>query len=264
MAQLPDVLTVVTLENKVLLPAVVMKITMRGRDAAALTRKHFRSVDQQKAAHLACIPLKPISSTESKEISSNAVAEAEKSSIVLRNNHNRSDEEPQVNSAFVKPDDKERLFDYGCAARIIRVHRSGLGVVSVFVEGVARVHIERIVDDGTNILAKVKYIERPTREITIDAFKDEAIAFRALCREFLAKMRELQIPDSLVQQLNKMVDNVSPVVLADLLVSIIETSLDEKLWMLSTTDVKERLSKMSEWMTRQLHVGDDAALNFYS
>lgn len=251
MTPLPETLAVVPLENKVLLPAVVLKITMRGREASTLTQRIFRPSDQRKGAHLACIPLKQLPSNDS-----NATLTEEKRVLVpnKKSSWSSEGEQEELESGLVGKEDVKRLYEYGCAARILRVQRSGLGVVSVYIEGISRFRVERIIQDSSTVLAKVKYIEQPTREIKTDDMKDEAIAFKALCREFLTKMRDLQMPDSLVQQLGKLVDNVSPIVLADMLVSVIETSFDEKLSMLSTTDVKERLTKMSEWMTRQLHV----------
>ncbi|CDH50481.1 atp-dependent protease la [Lichtheimia corymbifera JMRC:FSU:9682] len=251
MSHFPETLPIIPLDGKVLLPAVVLKISMRGRDASALTRRHFRTADQRKGAHLACVPLKPLPAADTQ---ANTLTE-EKAVVVQGNNKKKDDHEESEPVALVKKGEKERLCEYGCAARILRVQRSGLGVVSVFIEGVARIHVDRIIQDDSNLLAKVKYIEKPTKEIKIDdKLRDETIAFKALCREFLTKMRDLQMPDSLVDQLAKLIDNVSPLVLADMLVSIIETSFDEKLWMLSNTDPKERLTKMTEWMTRQLHV----------
>lgn len=253
MSHFPETLPIIPLDGKVLLPGVVLKISMRGRDASALTRRHFRTADQRKGAHLACVPLKPLPAADTQ---ANTLTE-EKAVVVHSNNKKKDDQEESEPVALVKKGEKERLCEYGCAARILRVQRSGLGVVSVFIEGVARIHVERIIQDDANLLAKVKYIEKPTKEIKIDdKLRDETIAFKALCREFLTKMRDLQMPDSLVDQLAKLIDNVSPLVLADMLVSIIETSFDEKLWMLSNTDPKERLTKMTEWMTRQLHVCD--------
>lgn len=247
-SHLPETLPIVPLETKVLLPSVVLKITMRGREAVALTRKHFRSTDQSKPAHLACIPLKPLPALAKKDDTLN-----EEKAVVVSSK--KDPDESDATGLLVKPSDKDRLYEYGCAARILRIQRAGLGAVSVFVEGVARVKVDRVFQSNNTMLAKLTYVERPTKDIKVDdELKDELIAFKALCREFLTKMKDLQLPDTLVQQLSKLVDNVSPVVLADMLVSVIETSFEEKLWMLSTTNVKERLTKASEWMTRQLHV----------
>ncbi|KAI8091253.1 ATP-dependent protease La [Gilbertella persicaria] len=214
-------LLVVPLENKVLLPSVILKINMRGRDAVTLTRKHLRATEQRKPTFIACIPLigKP-TQQEAKD------------------------------EGFVKPEDKERLFGYGCTARIIKVQRSGLGAFTMFVEGVSRFQVDQYHMGEDHLLyAQPKYF--PDDEDLEE--NDDMIRFKALVREFLAKMKDLSMPEHLIQQLTKLIDSVPPPVLADLLVSVIETSFDEKLTMLSTTQLKERVAKASEYMTRQLH-----------
>ncbi|CEI92209.1 Putative Lon protease homolog [Rhizopus microsporus] len=219
---LPDNLLVIPLENKVLLPSVVLKISMRGKDAVTLTRKHLRASEQRKPTYIACIPLTSTTSVG---------------------------DEPEI-EGFIRPEDKDKLFDYGCAARILRVQRAGLGAFTMFIEGVARFKVKDIVAQDNTLYAKVNYIDQ--QDLADD--DDNIIRFKALVREFLIKMKELRMPENLIQQLTKLLDSVPPPVLADLLVTVIETSFDEKLTMLATSDVKERLEKASEWMTRQLHV----------
>lgn len=219
---LPDNLLVIPLENKVLLPSVVLKISMRGKDAVTLTRKHLRASEQRKPTYVACIPLTSTTSVG---------------------------DEPEI-EGFIRPEDKDKLFDYGCAARILRVQRAGLGAFTMFIEGVVRFKVKDVVAQDNTLYAKVNYIEQ--QDLADD--DDNMIRFKALVREFLIKMKELRMPENLIQQLTKLLDSVPPPVLADLLVTVIETSFDEKLTMLATTDVKKRLEKASEWMTRQLHV----------
>jgi ATP-dependent Lon protease len=223
MANNTDTLIVVPLENKVLLPSVVLKLSLKGKDALTLTRKHLRANEQRKPTYIACIPYK-------EKVTPNGKDGGER---------------------LIRPEDKEKLYEYGCTARIIRVQRSGLGVATVFVEGVSRFKVSRYITDGDNpLLVKADYLpEQPDEQNT-----DEFIAFKALVREFLTKMKDLQMPDTLIQQLTKLIDSVSPPVLSDLLVSVIETSFEERLDMLSTTSLKDRVRKASEWMTRQLHV----------
>ncbi|KAI9280450.1 ATP-dependent protease La [Sporodiniella umbellata] len=203
-SKLPEQLPILPLENKVLLPSVVLKIAMRGKDAAALTRKHLRANEQREPVYLACIP------------------------ITAQNN---------------------QLFDYGCTARILRIQRAGLGAFTLFVEGVARFKVVETKEVGEGKQVKVAYLSPKETED-----QDSLVQFKALVREFLNKMKELRMPEHLVQQLTKLLDSVPSPVLADLLVTVIETSFDEKLTMLSTVETKERLEKASEWMTRQLHV----------
>ncbi|KAI9483235.1 MAG: ATP-dependent protease La [Benjaminiella poitrasii] len=225
-----DNLIVVPLENKVLLPSVVLKIHMQGKDAVALTRKHLRSNEQRKPTYVACIPL-------------------------INNDSNSKgtvDEESTKDEGFLRPDERGRLFEYGCTARIIRIQRSGLGAFTMFVEGISRFKVQSYnQQDGSPLYVKIKpmFDDEDNNDKS-----DEMIRFKALVREFLTKMKELRMPDNLIQQLTKLIDSVSSPVLADLLVSVIETSFDEKLTMLATTSLKERVEKASEWMTRQLHV----------
>lgn len=240
---LVDKLIVVPLENKVLLPSVVLKINMKGRDAVALTRKHLRSNEQRKPTYIACIPLTGQSSTLINEEETNKTED----------NHVTTTAVALKDEGFIRPEDKERLFGYGCTARIIRVQRSGLGAFTMFVEGISRFKVDSYFSQDTALHVKVKYFDDDDSLDQQDS-SDEMIRFKALVREFLSKMKDLRMPENLIQQLTKLIDSVSPPVLADLLVSVIETSFDEKLTMLSTTNLKERVEKASEWMTRQLHV----------
>lgn len=240
-SSLVDSLIVVPLENKVLLPSVVLKINMRGRDAVALTRKHLRSSEQRKPTYIACIPLtgKGIEEEANSEEVEGTASPNTTTAVALKD------------EGFIKPEDKDRLFTFGCTARIIRVQRSGLGAFTMFVEGISRFKVDRYFSQDATLHVKVKYFDEEMEE---GESTDEMILFKALVREFLSKMKDLRMPENLIQQLTKLIDSVSPPVLADLLVSVIETSFDEKLTMLSTTNLKERVEKASEWMTRQLHV----------
>lgn len=253
---LADNLIVVPLENKVLLPSVVLKINMRGRDAVALTRKHLRSSEQRKPTYIACIPLtgEPIQP----KIVNNDMDE---STGLSPSPNNVNAITALKDEGFIKPEDKSRLFEYGCTARIIRVQRSGLGAFTMFVEGVSRFKVDKFYAQENALHVKVKYFEEELHDEKEPS--DEMIRFKALVREFLAKMKELRMPENLIQQLTKLIDSVSPPVLADLLVSVIETSFDEKLTMLATTNLKERVEKASEWMTRQLHVSTYRCSNVF-
>lgn len=247
-----DNLIVVPLENKVLLPSVVLKINLRGRDAVGLTRKHLRASEQRKPTYIACIPL----INGSKNKNKNQQQSQDESDLSPQPDNNKSDNAITVlkDEGFIKPEDKDQLFGFGCTARIIRIQRSGLGAFTMFVEGISRFKVDRFhTQDNSTLYVKVKYFEEEDPQLQ-EQPSDEMIRFRALVREFLSKMKDLRMPENLIQQLTKLIDSVSPPVLADLLVSVIETSFDEKLTMLSTTDLKERVEKASEYMTRQLHV----------
>lgn len=249
---LADNLVVVPLENKVLLPSVVLKINMRGRDAVALTRKHLRFSEQRRPTYIACIPLISIAEDDTNSNKSGDSLDSTAATTGVTSSPNNNNTIASLkDEGFIRPEEKDRLFNYGCTARIIRVQRSGLGAFTMFVEGVSRFQVDSYFTQETTLHVKVKYFEE---ELNEDDSSDEMIRFKALVREFLSKMKDLRMPENLIQQLTKLIDSVSPPVLADLLVSVIETSFDEKLTMLSTTNLKERVEKASEWMTRQLHV----------
>ncbi|KAG0750138.1 hypothetical protein G6F23_000439 [Rhizopus arrhizus] len=216
---LPDSLLVVPLENSVILPSVVLKISMRGKDATSLSRKHMLSTDQQNPVYIACIPFTSKSTTNESE-------------------------------GAIQLQDKDRLFNYGCVARILRVTRAGLGAFTLFIEGVTRFKVKDIYMQENRLHARVSYVD--TQEISDT--DDDMIRFKTLVQGFLNKMQELQMPQSLFQQLMKLLGSVPSSGLADLLMTVIETSFDEKLSMLATLDVKERIEKVSGWMTRQLHM----------
>jgi ATP-dependent Lon protease len=155
--------------------------------------------------------------------------------------------------------DRPRLLEYGCLARIVRVQRSGVNLFGVFVEGVARFKVNAYSvrnDDASKpfhgcLFANVKYYSEMATSIDCD---NEVLQFKQLCRHFVTRMRELQLPETLLQQLTKIVETSAVTQLADLLVSLIETTFEERLLMLKTDTLKARLEKASSWITRQIQV----------
>ncbi|KAI7863829.1 ATP-dependent protease La [Spinellus fusiger] len=216
---LPDTLTVLPLDNKVLLPLAVVKVALQDHEVAVLSKKFSRLSEQRKIVHVVCVPLQPPALIHEESDTSHA--------------------------------SRDRLGQHGCMGRIIRFNRSGSGGF-VFVEGLSRCQVDRYSDDGPMFLAKVRYPPTITKA-ELEEAKNDIIAFRALSKEFLVRMKDLKIPEALVEKMSKLIDTVPPYALADLLVSVIETSFEEKLLMLSTTDMKQRLLNASQWMTRQLH-----------
>jgi ATP-dependent Lon protease len=183
-----------------------------------------------------------------------------------------SSQAPQMPNVFSSNKDKEnkhgglvaikdrpRLLEYGCLARIVRVQRSGVNLFGVFVEGVARFKVNAYSvrnDDASKpfhgcLFANVKYHSEMATSIDCD---NEVLQFKELCRHFVTRMRELQLPETLLQQLTKIVETSAVTQLADLLVSLIETTFEERLLMLKTDTLKDRLEKATSWITRQIQV----------
>ncbi|ORZ05996.1 ATP-dependent protease La [Absidia repens] len=238
----PTTLTVIPLEDKVLLPGVVMRMVLRGPEATELSRRFFKKTDQQ-AIHVVCVPLHPIQATDITDATSQA---------------------PQrQQDALVNPLQQARLAPFGCLSKIVRVQRSGVGVFGVFFEGIQRCRMEGPVKlDSTDastaspspsnpLMYHVRYGQDNATSSVNNSLTD---GYKELCKEFVNQMRQLQMPDSLIMQLTKMTSTMTPLALADLLVSIIESSFDEKWNMLETMDPIKRIHLASSLMQRQLQV----------
>jgi ATP-dependent Lon protease len=78
--------------------------------------------------------------------------------------------------------------------------------------------------------------------------------FRSGGRELVEALKNLQLPPAVLKQLNSMLGSTKPGQVADLLASMIDLSYEEKLEILQTFDLKARLIRMIELITRQLQV----------
>ncbi|KAI8879498.1 ATP-dependent protease La [Backusella circina FSU 941] len=132
--------------------------------------------------------------------------------------------------------DDDALFRYGCAARVTKLYKSNHGFM-LHVEGIERFKIKEFIRHHEALHVSVEY-----GKDELDEHSDEAIAFTALTRTFVAKLK-----------LKKM-DGMSLSAQADTLTEVMETSFDEKLTILSIMETRERIVKVTEWMTRQLHL----------
>jgi ATP-dependent Lon protease len=247
----PDSIPLIALENKVLLPSVVTKVTIRGREASTLNRKLQSWQDKRQEAYIGCTPLKTPTTNHS-------------DSQAIDDSPSEPSTAPQMpmptgssNSSPNRQNLADDLHSFGCLARVIRVERVGFGGYAIFLEGLARFRVQQILQEKPHVLAKVHHY---TEEVDLAAngedgdLANQIAAFRVLSKAFVNKMRDLQLPDPLIAQLSKLMDNSKPGVLANILVSVIETTYEEKLDYLSTTTLKARLIMANEWMTRQLHV----------
>jgi ATP-dependent Lon protease len=260
----PEKVIVVPLENKVLLPCVILRLLIRGKQASELAKSYFRqqvnasNKRPRNDIYVACVPLKP-------NFESRPQVQSESDSVgsqapqvplpidILPHNQDKGD----ATGGLVSMRDRHRLMDYGCLARIIRVQRSGESLFGVFVEGVARLKVTKFSQNTPSMAFPGCWVAHAHYDIDNDRYladKAVIVRFKELSQIFVTKMRELQLPDTLLKQLAKVVDTMPASSLADLLVSLIETTFEERLLMLSTVQLEDRLRKASEYMTRQLHV----------
>lgn len=267
MSRFPENVIVVPLENKVLLPSVILRLVIRGKQANDLTRSYFRQASSTAThkvdVYVACIPLQPnfnankTTGTASME-DDHAVSQAPQVPLPSQVENQTLDDDSLTSDI-----NRHQLLEYGCLARIIRVQRSGTNLFGVFVEGITRFKVNQFYQNTPSMIpypscwmANVTYLTDDTRVIKELSMEEKQIVvkFKELSQIFVSKMRELQLPETLLAQLSKVVNTTPVSSLADLLVSLIETTFEERLFMLATPLLKDRLTLASEWMTRQLHV----------
>lgn len=279
----PENMIVIPLEGKVLLPSVVLRLMIRGKQANELTKMYFRQVSASQATkkpmvdiYVACIPLHPQFNSNKKSVWGSNSGHQENDQIVSqapqvpcpppstkKTGGERDAQQEDASEGLVCKMDRHRLLQFGCMARIIRVQRSGANLFGVFVEGVTRFKVNHFYQNTPSMspypgcwMVNAAYVEDDVRIIKelSPQERENILAFKELSQIFVTKMRELQLPETLLQQLSKVVNTTPVSLLADLLVALIETTFEERLIMLSTPLLSERIRLASEWLTRQLHV----------
>lgn len=220
---------VVPLYKKVLLPGVVIKLILRGKEATQLVRRHFRtqSHDRNKVLQIACIPSSKVPAAD------------------------------EANSGILVPKSiRDHLYQHGCSGRILRVQRLAKETYGVYVEGVSRFRVKLYHHDAkeTDVDMTTCNVVHYDDEQQKSSNNKADTEFRKLLCAFVDKMRALDIPGDLLQQMVGWMDNKSEAVIADMLVCMIDTSFEEKLQMLTTESIPDRMQLAHTWMTRQLHV----------
>ncbi len=86
--------------------------------------------------------------------------------------------------------------------------------------------------------------------------QDYIVALKSTSKEFVSLLQVLKLPAPVLTQLQKFLENVGliPGQVVDLLMSTIESTHEEKIMILDATDLKERIPKAVELLTRQIHV----------
>ncbi|KAJ3113412.1 hypothetical protein HDU96_003422 [Phlyctochytrium bullatum] len=195
---------------------------------------------------VACVPLKTAPSVE-------------KSSEGLGGSSAKADKRDQDDSK--SPVSPEDLFEYGVAARIINLVRNKPSETKqynasyiVTLEGVGRLRIDDILKTSPFLEAQVTFTEEKEPEKDDKEFAALAINLRSTGRELASVLAQLQLPPSVLKQLNQIMDSTPPGRLADLFASMIDLSLEEKLQILELSNVKERITRVLELLTRQVQV----------
>ncbi|AKF03356.1 endopeptidase La [Sandaracinus amylolyticus] len=149
--------------------------------------------------------------------------------------------------ADVEDPEFEQVYELGTVARVLKVIRLSSGNYSVVLQGIARMRILEPQGRVPYMRARVQRIhEAPIRDTEIDALG-------AALRESARKLGELLPHQSREHALQ--LDNVSDAgALADLVATNLPVSTQQKQQILQILDVRERLRKVAELVSRQSQV----------
>lgn len=153
--------------------------------------------------------------------------------------------------AQIKPDMEDPAFEdlhrIGTIARVLKVIRLSSGNYSVVLQGAARMRLVEEVDRNTCVRARIERI----REVPRRGVEVEALA--AHLREAARKLTGMHPGYS--REASQVLENVQDAgALADLIASNLDISTDAKQSVLDLLDVRARLRRVMELVTRQSEV----------
>ncbi|KAG0348228.1 hypothetical protein BG005_011670 [Podila minutissima] len=280
---IPRTVPVLPLHDKVLLPGVVTRLQISRRDSIPLFEKILRTFDSKELSK--CIvgvfpvrlPPATLAITEKGEDPSN---NSTTNNSTGGKNKRSSDHShhgeliiptpgpiyPTPNSnagdgAFARSSSGQgalnpaHINSTGCAARLVRLERA-VGGFTVVLEGIVRLRLNKFTSQSPYFEADVTPMPDRAVDKNDQELQDQIVALRSTSKEFVSLLQTLKLPAPVLTQLQKFLENVGviPGQVVDLLMSTIESTYDEKITILEATDLKERIVKAIELLTRQIHV----------
>ncbi len=146
-----------------------------------------------------------------------------------------------------KEEEALNLHEIGTMALILRMAKNDEGHAKLILQGVTRVRLIEVTESEPYLKAKIE----PVQDISAHDIQSQALVVNI--RQVFSKVLELS--PNLPSELGAVVKNVDdPGVLADIVVSHLNVSADEKQAVLEALDVKERLEKALRILTQQLEI----------
>ncbi len=154
----------------------------------------------------------------------------------------------QRNPAEDDPDPSD-MYRVGCVARILKVVKLSGNNVNLIIQGVQRVRVDRF----TATEPFMKALVTPLQELLEPSVDLEALV-RSLINQF---QRLVQASPNISGDLGEMVLSAGsgdPGRLSDLAASVLNISAEEKIGLLERNNVRDRLQKLVETVTRELEL----------
>ncbi|KAF9369478.1 hypothetical protein CPB97_003568, partial [Podila verticillata] len=277
---IPRTVPVLPLHDKVLLPGVVTRLQISRRDSIPLFEKILRTFDSKELSK--CIfpvrvpPTTTLAITEKGEEPSNSHTNNTAGGKSKRSDNSHHGEliiptpgpiYPTLSSvgdgsygrssssSSQGAPNPAHIHSTGCAARLVRLERA-VGGFTVVLEGIVRLRLNKFTSQSPYFEADVTPMPDRTVDKNDQELQDQIVALRSTSKEFVSLLQTLKLPAPVLTQLQKFLENVGviPGQVVDLLMSTIESTYDEKITILEATDLKERIVKAIELLTRQIHV----------
>jgi ATP-dependent Lon protease len=139
------------------------------------------------------------------------------------------------------------LYTVGCAARILKVIKLAKDSFSVILQGVSRVRLLELGMQDPYMMAKIQVLPDPQgSSVELDALVGNV--------KDVAK-RVIKLMPELPKEASALLDSVSePGQLADLITSNLDVQVDEKQEILEISDLKARLRRVLQFLSRQHEV----------
>lgn len=139
------------------------------------------------------------------------------------------------------------LYSMGCAARLVKLVKASKDNFSVVVQGLSRVRLNEYTQSLPYLKARISAVDDvATNQVEVEAL---TMSLKKTAREVLRLIPEL--PPSASELLER-VDDAG--VLADLIASNVEATVDEKQTVLETVELVSRMRRVLELLSRQLEV----------
>ncbi|MBI2010312.1 MAG: LON peptidase substrate-binding domain-containing protein [Candidatus Chisholmbacteria bacterium] len=151
----------------------------------------------------------------------------------------------QKNPSLTSPSEED-LYSVGTLCTIDRILKTN-GDINALVKGIKRVHIERAKVQDPFMIAVVSEIPE---------IQEESEGVSALCKHITAEFKKAVNMGKSVEFLNfmKLMSGVDPAELADQIASTLDIKTKDKQELLEIHSVKERLEKISDFLSREIKV----------
>ncbi|KAF8936368.1 ATP-dependent protease La [Dissophora ornata] len=266
---IPRTVPVLPLHDKVLLPGVVTRLLIARRDSFPLFENILRTYSNKELGKciIGVFPVRA-PADRSSSASERATQASERGDTRSGKDGDESNSTPTSKESVIPGPspasqvvrlggtlDPSEIHSIGCAARLVRLERSA-GGFSVVLEVLVRIRLDKITSQSPFFEAKVTPLYDQAVDKSDQELQDQIVTLRSISREFVSLLQTLKLPAPVLTQVQKFLDNVmvAPGQVVDLLMSTIEGTIEEKFMILNTVDIKDRISKAVELLTRQIHV----------